>query len=130
MKRDRDRRLASICELGPRLLIVRTDGRFLLGHRQAKTHIAIDVTVDEMMDDLPDGPAFGAVGCIELFFAQAGDGAAQRDGSVGDRLDRFSRLLRSRVPGAFPAANRVAELFELSHRAIVAWISCRTRPER
>ncbi len=65
-KRHLHRRSAGVSQLGPSLLVVRLDSRFLLSQCQPKAHIAIEVAVGNMMDKLSDGPPSGPVRRVDL----------------------------------------------------------------
>jgi hypothetical protein len=68
---------AGVGEFSPAFLLVSADGGPVLGEGEAHADVRIHMAVSKMMDKLADGPAAVAIGCIELSFAEAGDGGAE-----------------------------------------------------
>jgi hypothetical protein len=67
-----------------------------------------------MVDHLPDGPAAGAVRCIELGVIQAANGFAEMRGRGGDLADPFRNRLACDGRWSLKLADGVAEIhFEI-----------------
>jgi hypothetical protein len=77
LERDLDRSGRDVPQLGPAGLVVGLYRRRLFGERELEPHVAVEVAVGEMVDDLADGPAAGAVRASEVGGAGAGERVAQ-----------------------------------------------------
>src|SRR5262245_52230124 len=53
-------------ELGPGRLVVALDLRLVLRDGELEAHVAVEVAVGKVVDDLPDGPPGGSIGSLEL----------------------------------------------------------------
>ena len=60
-------RQGSVGQRSPARFVIRLDGGLVFGKRELEADVRVQVAIGHMMRDLPDGPATGPVGNIELF---------------------------------------------------------------
>ena len=72
-----DRHLVSVGQFDPSVLFVGLDSRLLLCKRQPEAAMGIHVAVGDMMNQLADRPATGAVRSVQLFIRPAVEGRFQ-----------------------------------------------------
>ena len=80
-------------EFGPAGFEVRLDRGDILGEREFETGEGVHVAVGDVMDQLADGPAAGAVGRVELLVVEAGDCGAHFCGGFFDVSDVGAALV-------------------------------------
>lgn len=83
---------ARVEKLGPQLLLVRFDGRFVLCKREFYSHIGVHMAVGQMMYNLSHRPAPFPVRRVELFVGQSLYCSSQPRGSLGDLLNQLTPL--------------------------------------
>src|SRR5947208_4266513 len=76
--------LLGVGELRPRGLVVRFDGRLVLGERELEPRVCIQVTVWNVMDNLFYGPSPRTVPGLQLIARQASYRGAERTWRLGD----------------------------------------------
>jgi hypothetical protein len=99
-----------VVERGPGGLVVRLDGRPVLGEGEADADEGVHVAVGEMMDDLAERPAAFAVGCVDLGEVQALNGVAQFGGQIGQGDDGADTLILGDRIGRDELADWVARV--------------------
>jgi hypothetical protein len=87
LERPLDGGAGGVVEGGPGLLVIGLDGGPVFGEGEANAGDGVHVAVGDVMDELADGPAVVAVGCVELRVAEAVDSVAELAGEIGDGGD-------------------------------------------
>ena len=77
------------------------DRRLVFGEREFEANDGVHVAVGDVMNELADGPAAGAIRRVELRGRETGDGGGQTRRRLGDRVNVLAALASVRlVPGA------------------------------
>ncbi len=93
----RDTSIGWCCrKCGPCSFVVGLDRRPVLRERELEPHIAVDVTVGDMVDELAYRPAAFAIGSIELRVVEALDRGAKMLGQLAQRFDMCGSDARKR----------------------------------
>src|SRR5690349_3575460 len=108
-KRDLNGSRTRLPQFRPAVFLVRLDGWFTFRQCKLKSHVRIDVTVRNVMHNLPYGPASGAIRSIELACGKP----SHRRPQLGRRLldvinELVSLLLRSSVKREL--SNRITQI--------------------
>ena len=93
-----------------RRLVVRLDRRRVLGDRELEPHVRVEMAVGHVVRDLPDRPAAGTIGRLELRVGEAGDSRPKRRGRRRDLGDAARAVLvgARTAPGELP--DRIGEV--------------------
>jgi hypothetical protein len=91
-ERHLDRRITRVRKIRPEGFIERLYRWLILSQRKFEPDVGIQVAIREVVHNLPDRPAAGAIRRIELLLREAGDGATQGFRRGRDLSDCFGAL--------------------------------------
>ena len=100
----------AVRQFGPGGFIVGLDGWPVLGERQFKADVGVDVAVGDVMDELAHGPSAVAVRRVKLGVAQAFDCGAKLPGKLAQRVDVRGSLVGEGGGRRTKASDRIAKI--------------------
>src|SRR5262245_13907542 len=102
--------MASILKLRPSVLVVRLDRGLGFSQAQLEPDIRIEMAVGQMVHDLKDGPAPGAIRFVQWLGGKTRDGRTQSGRRSGNAVDKRAALVMGYAGCDLELSNRVLQV--------------------